>query len=634
MKRRGSSGNKKKGAFSFSNPKEKRVKRGILNFDKEPKKGEQGQKQQEEKKEMTETERGRKIMREVEEIQKVGKLDEDDEDKVEEDLTDVFITQETEVDELPKDVTDECMSNIFLNRPIEEAMMKLPMKMVEKNEQIVVQSNFEEITGEIGKRPENVPISLWKEFVKFLKENKLELDEENYKLLLNLRGYADMFVFHRMNGDQFAVMRLVNTLHIATHLREIRCLRLKHTLSCKENEEPQKDLGFVQCSTLVLFPFKTAALIFIKTLLSLMGPIYQKNIRHEDRFVNGFRDMQNEMENRPKDYYHIFEGNNDDKFRVGISFGKDGVHLYTETFKADLIVASPLGIKAFIEKQGTTMNDMFSSIKLIYIESIDVMEMQNMNYLMEILNVCNKLPVTQHETDIRRVYSHEVEEKGLYYRQSIIYGRYQTPLNNSIVRMCQNSKEMMITENTAMGSLSKLVRNVPINFNRYTVTSALNSPDERFEHFTKVFLPWYMEIGTKKNTLIMIPSYFDYLRVKNYFKEENINGVFVSEYISTRAQINAEIAFKKSEVEFMIITERSHFFNRKKIKGIQNIIFYELPNSANFVPELINFVPSSINDFGVFVLFNKLDTIKLRYTVGDMKAAYLMTMEQDKYTFM
>jgi U3 small nucleolar RNA-associated protein 25 len=45
----------------------------------------------------------------------------------------------------------------------------------------------------------------------------------------------------------------------------------------------------------------------------------------------------------------MFRGNTDDCFRVGISVTRKIAKLYTDFFKSDIIVASPLGLRTLID---------------------------------------------------------------------------------------------------------------------------------------------------------------------------------------------------------------------------------------------------------------------------------------------
>ena len=587
-----------------------------------------------------ENDSAKRIEEEIEQIEKVGRVIPDEEKENEEDIfEDIHIEQETDISEIPNDISDDCQSFTFLSRPFEEAMNKKEMKQLEKTEEVVIQSNFDFKTPKTTKtgRTKSIPIPLWKEFEEFLSANELELNDIEKRELYMMREYSDCYIIRHMTDEQLAIHRLITTLHIACHLREIRLLRLKHTFEHQANPENelQRDMGLVKPTVLCLFPFKSPAITFIKTVLSLYGEEFQQNIQNEERFAKEFEDVQPEIKTlKPREFYQIFEGNNEDHFRVGVKFGKNGVQFYANFYECDMIIASPLGIKMFIANSTNGEGqDILSSIKLLYIQSIDTMEMQNISHVIDIMKCINKMPKKQHSTDIRRVYEHEIEEKNQFYRQTIIYSRYVTPLTNSVIRMCSNNHQYQITERTIKGTLSNIIRTIPITFYKYHATTPMNSPDERYDYFTKKFITSYSD-GIKSKTLFYIPSYFDYLRIKQYLIEENVRCICLCEFSSDRAISSARSRFyHDDDWEFLVITERFHFFNRFKIKGIKHLLFYEIPTATHYVPEFINMINGNVNDASVHILFNHMDKLKIRSVCGDERAAYLMTMSQDKHTY-
>lgn len=64
------------------------------------------------------------------------------------------------------------------------------------------------------------------------------------------------------------------------------------------------------------------------------------------------------------------------------------------------------------------------------------------------------------------------------------------------------------------------------------------------------------------HTLIYIPSYFDYVRLRNYMKKEEINFVSLCEYSSKSEVSRARHFFQKGDKQFVLFTERFHFYKR------------------------------------------------------------------------
>ena len=53
-----------------------------------------------------------------------------------------------------------------------------------------------------------------------------------------------------------------------------------------------------------------------------------------------------------EDWESTFAGNNDDHFRIGLSITRKRLQLYTEFYKSDIIIASPLGLRTLIGTKG------------------------------------------------------------------------------------------------------------------------------------------------------------------------------------------------------------------------------------------------------------------------------------------
>lgn len=64
------------------------------------------------------------------------------------------------------------------------------------------------------------------------------------------------------------------------------------------------------------------------------------------------------------------------------------------------------------------------------------------------------------------------------------------------------------------------------------------------------------------HTLIYVPSYFDFVRLRNYFKKEELNFTHICEYTQRSAVSRARHFFLQGEKQFLLLTERFHFYKR------------------------------------------------------------------------
>lgn len=150
---------------------------------------------------------------------------------------------------------------------------------------------------------------------------------------------------------------------------------------------------------------------------------------------------------------------------------------------------------------------------------------------------------------------------------------------------------------------------------------------------------------SRTNTLIMVPSYFDFIRVVNHFRKlDNVTYAAISEYASNAEISAARTAFFKGKKSFLIMTERFHFYRRYKIRGARTLVFYALPDHAIFYPELVAspFLPSATGvqthvvdpeEVNVKVAFSKWDYMKLARIVGSEDARRMIKDGETKFTF-
>ena len=65
-----------------------------------------------------------------------------------------------------------------------------------------------------------------------------------------------------------------------------------------------------------------------------------------------------------------------------------------------------------------------------------------------------------------------------------------------------------------------------------------------------------------KQTVIFVPSYFDFVRLRNHMKREEMNFVPLSEHTSSSDVSRGRSYFFHGHAHFLLYTERMHFFKR------------------------------------------------------------------------
>ena len=74
------------------------------------------------------------------------------------------------------------------------------------------------------------------------------------------------------------------------------------------------------------------------------------------------------------------------------------------------------------------------------------------------------------------------------------------------------------------------------------------------------------------HTLVFVPSYFDFVRLRNWFHKSDLDFGDICEYTKDKRIAEYRDQFFHGEKHFLIYTERSHFYRRFAIKGIRHLV--------------------------------------------------------------
>ncbi len=69
--------------------------------------------------------------------------------------------------------------------------------------------------------------------------------------------------------------------------------------------------------------------------------------------------------------------------------------------------------------------------------------------------------------------------------------------------------------------------------------------------------------------LIFVSSYFDYVRLRNFLKAEDAAFAGLSEYAAPKAAARGRSLFADGRLPIALLTERSHFYNRARVRGVK-----------------------------------------------------------------
>ncbi len=416
-----------------------------------------------------------------------------------------------------------------------------------------------------------------------------------------------------------------------------------------------RDQGFVRPKVLILAPYRHHAKSIIDRLIQLAiqetrTDTVKNRARFEEEYGMGEEDdgLISERERvalslKPKQHRVLFDGNCDDHFRMGIKMTRGSIRLFTDFYDSDILVASPLALSTRLEemKKGEPdPKDFLSSIEISVLYRADALLMQNVAHVIKIYDSLNAIPKQQHNSDILRVRDWYLANRARAYRQNILLSSFESPEMKSLFsRYCFNHAGIARWKVAHRGVLGNTAPGVKHVFDRLNIdfqggsqgkgkvadkTQPSGTKDEaevRFENFITQVWPKIREASMGQ--LVFVPSYFDLVRVRNFLRKEAASFVVLSEYTTPQDMSRARNYFNDGRRRVLLYTERCHFYNRHRIRGIKDIYFYQLPEHQQYYAELANFIDdatmSTIN-----VVYTKRDIMRLERVVGTKRAKNMM----------
>ncbi|KAL0082532.1 hypothetical protein J3Q64DRAFT_1642620 [Phycomyces blakesleeanus] len=390
------------------------------------------------------------------------------------------------------------------------------------------------------------------------------------RLFDHANHYRDIMYCNR-TIDNAKAIRNVYAMHVLNHVAKTRDRVMKNNSKIAKAQKEDADIGevrdqgFTRPRVLIILPFRNAAVDVVNALIELSGTEQQNN---KKKFYDQFnlREEESVDESKPADHLETFKGNIDDHFRLGLKFTKKTLNIYSDFYSADIIIASPLGLRTVIGTDGDKKRDFdfLSSIELVVFDQANHFLMQNWEHIEHICDHLNLIPKDAHGCDISRIKSWYLDGKAKYLRQTLVFSEFLTPeLNAMFNKYMKNVSGKLKIKQTYEGSIVNVIPQVQQTFTRIDSTSLATSDDTRFKYFIEKTLPSLRRSAiTQSHTLIFIPSYFDFVRVRNYLKDNLFSHEACSEYASGPAITRARSNFFHGHTSFMLYTERLHFFRR------------------------------------------------------------------------
>ena len=464
-----------------------------------------------------------------------------------------------------------------------------------------------------------------------------------------LLQYVD-FLYLKRSSSNAADLRKSYCLHVLNHLLNIRETILKNNnklARLRLEKKPVEDLlfrdqGFTRARVLIVLPFRHSAKQVITCLAtSLFGSNIKLSTvcRQWTRFIEEFSLSGEEpsFAKKPQDFVDTFQGNIDDSFRIGLAVTKKSLKLYTDFRSSDIIICSPLSLRMMIKNEKTNY-DYLSSIEIFILDQTEVLLMQNWEHVIEIVKALNQIPKDSSGIDFSRVRLPLLDGNAQYYRQNIFLG--SSYVNEIVSLFSKYSKNIagQISFVNQVSSLEAPVTQVLVKckqtFLQHKCKSIASCSDCRFEYFKEIILP---QLHKEEHAMVFISSYFDFVRVRNFLKEQEINVVSLCEYTKQGKIAQARSLFFHGSRKVLLYTERFHFFHRFIMKGIQRIYFYQLPAQPQLYSQVCNFLTPSLQGkrfnggdemFKVECIFCRMDTHRVINILGNQLATKVLAKKQ------
>lgn len=465
-------------------------------------------------------------------------------------------------------------------------------------------------------------------------------------------NYQDLLFGARtpQNADR---LRKMTCLHALNHIFKTRDRVIKNNAKLPGLESDAdielRDQGFTRPKVLFLLETKQAVVRAVEAITSLCDFEQQEN---KKRFMDSFSLPEDKFSpDKPDDFRELFEGNDENEFRIGLKFTRKTMKLYSKFYNSDIIFASPLGLRRAIEVGDPKTKkkkdyDFLSSIEIVVMEQADATLMQNWEHAEFVFEHLNLQPKDTHGADFSRVRSWYLDGHASKLRQTIVLSAYVTPKINALyTKHMQNvSGRLKFTPTYDKGAIESLTYGIKQTFSRFDSPTIVNDPEARFKYFNNTVLPFISRFPKPaeggQGVLVFIPSYLDFVRVRNSLVDSDFSYASISEYTDATDVRKARSHFMSGRHSMLLYTGRAHHFHRYVLRGVKRVVFYGIPENPHFYEEVVGFIGKSLEraevskvEASVRVMFSKWERMVLERVVGSRRVGKMIMEKGDTFNF-
>ncbi|XP_050079764.1 U3 small nucleolar RNA-associated protein 25 homolog [Anopheles maculipalpis] len=475
---------------------------------------------------------------------------------------------------------------------------------------------------------------------KIARNIRIQFDTLQCEMFAVLNGYLDLYYPGR-NFDNADQLRYVYCFHALNHVLKAVGKTQRHTSKLKQSTKPveYRDQGFVRPKVLIIVPFRESAMNCVNVLRHLFTGTDVENVLNWKRFIEEYggepRRQFSRQHPKPADYERTFAGNIDDNFSIGIAFNWEKMRLYAQYYTSDLIIASPLGLQRTLGRSDIHDRDydFLANIELLIIDQAEVCYAQNWHNVLHVLEHLHLQPKIFNRTAFSRIREWCLKGWSKFYRQTVLLSEFElSEFRELFNKHFHNYRgKVRSTKYAAPGSMEHVMVNIPQTFHRIREDTVQETGKERFAYFVKMILP-QARTAAMSHCMIYVPNDSDFVRLQNHLKQEKDSFTQISEYATRHENIARALEmFFNGSINFLLYSERAHYYRRYRIRGVRHLIIYAPPVYPQFYPELITTMVNDDKDAEqktVTMLYAKRDVYQLREIFGFRRAkAMLKTPE-------